>query len=174
MAPPPDCPARLDIDINPSAGAPTLSSGVTIEPLQVPTFPNPIVVPPHACYGANPDPATWDYSDIPAGACVFRLHGVLAECYPSGGTFFTGSCASIDGGGVKIAPGSFYDAHACGDVAPGCPSADPWTSGAGYWWYLVDRGRSVADLVICAPECAASFAENGGCLALRSTAVDCR
>jgi hypothetical protein len=155
------------LDIDPKNDSVTDGpDGITIEPLQTPDYPYPIPYPYPALPAPNPDPATWDRSELPANACVFRLHGVNAACFPNGGIFFTGSCSSLMGG-IGVAPGSFYDSHAC-NVEPGCPTADISAGEIGYWWYLVDRGDAT-DLVICAPECAGSFTSFGGCLSLRSS-----
>ena len=43
--PPPDCPTSLESDIDPRAGGTTTSNGITIEPLQVPTYPQPVTAP---------------------------------------------------------------------------------------------------------------------------------
>lgn len=172
--PPPslDCPAELLLDVDPRVAETTVSGSVRIEPIQEPEFPYPVVFPPDTPLpDPNPDPATWDRSDVPAGACVFRLWGVNAACYPSGGTFFTESCAAVGAGGPLIAPGSYYDGNECGR-APGCPSAEPYIVSSGYWWYfgnsgVAESGEVFTDLVICAPECANSFAM-GGCLRLHT------
>jgi hypothetical protein len=109
---------------------------------------------------------------VPAGACVFRLWGVNAACYPAGGTFFTGSCAELNAEPVHVSPGSYYDGGGGCGVAPGCPSAEPYAFDPGAWWYFgnsgVENGATFTDLVICAPECANSFALAGGCLRLRT------
>jgi hypothetical protein len=160
------------IDVDPRVAETTVSGNVRVEPLQEPAFPEPVVFPPDFQWpDQNPDPATWDRSDMPAGACVFRLWGVdAATCYAWGGTFFTGSCADRVAGGIGVAPGSYYDGGDC-SVAPGCPSAEPYDTGeSGYWWYfgksgVSDSGEKFTDLVICAPECAGSF-YLGGCLSL--------
>jgi hypothetical protein len=167
------CPEELLLDIDPKVDQLTESGAITIEPLQEPDFSN---IPPYdfdaGLPDQNPDPATWDRSDLPAGACVFRLYGVQAGCYSGGGIFFTDSCSTLKSDrGVNVAPSSFYDTNTCTGVAPGCPSADPYEFEPGSWWYLVPRSDDVTDLVICAPECASSFYLEGGCLRLRPTAA---
>lgn len=171
-----DCPNELLIDIDPRVTDPTISDRVSVDPIQEPVFPDPAVPPPGAPLpDPNPDPSTWDHSEIPAGACVFRLWGVDANCYPSGGEFFTSSCAAVSAGGPLIAPSSYYDAPRCG-VIPGCPSAEPYLGEPGYWWYFGESGvfgnDAFTDIVICAPECANSFAM-GGCLRLRPNGSRC-
>lgn len=169
--PPASCPDEIALDVDPRVPTTTVTDGITVEPLQLPDFsscPFPAGLPVPT---VSDDPADWDRSARPAGACVFRLHGLDAACFPDGGIFFVGSCASLLSGAPKIAPGSFYDVQRCG-VAPGCPSSNPWTDGPGYWWYLVDRGPDTADLVICAPECQRSFA-TGGCLRMHPSSDSC-
>jgi len=166
------CPSLL-LDVDPRAHDTCRSDGVTVEPLQLPdSFDFDALEPQTGPFpDQNPDPATWDRSALPAGACVFRLHGVDASCYPLGGTFFTGSCAGqVEG--RQIEPYSFYEAYSycTSGPAPGCPSADPRVGEPGNWWYFVDQGDA-ADLVICAPECWNSFALSGGCLRLNPTAL---
>ena len=174
----PYCPAELLIHIEPRVAEPTVSGSVNVEPLQEPAYPDPLVRPPgSALPDPNRDPATWNRAEIPAGACVFRLEGVNSDtCYLSGGEFFTGSCAALSAGGPKIAPASYYDVARC-DVRPGCPSAEPYADAPGYWWYFSEsglhpNGAPFSDLVICAPECANSFAQ-GGCLRLRPNGSRC-
>jgi hypothetical protein len=165
---PSSCPDRL-LEVSPlSPEAQCLPSGIVVEPLQIPDL----------TVGAydwevdererNADPSTWDRSPLPAGACVFRLHGVNANCYPGGGLFYVGDCRYLKQ--PRPAPGGFYEGNHCG-VEPGCATARA-SGTASYWWYLVDRG-SAADLVICAPECAQSFVPYGGCLSLESGPSHC-
>jgi hypothetical protein len=99
---------------------------------------------------------------LPAGACVFRVHGMGANCVRNG-ILFVGDCP---GPGVAgTAPTGFYDWPYCGqNVVPGCPTADPWGP-VGLWWYLQPDGANV-DLVVCAPECAAGIDSAGACLNL--------
>jgi hypothetical protein len=135
------------------------ASGVSAEPLQVPSY----AARPgnYAPEYDEPDPSTWDRSPLPAGACVFRIHGLHANCQRNG-VLFEGGCAS------GVAPGSFYDTQYCAqNVDPGCPSADPWRESTGYWWYTQPDGADV-DLVVCAPECNIAITQSqGACLRLR-------
>jgi len=158
------CPALL-LDIDPRAHDTCPSGGVTVEPLQLPESIGLLEPSTEPLPSQDPDPSTWDTSARPAGACVFRLHGVDAGCYAGGGVFFTGACAAQAADPGTWTPGFADDRSYCvpGPV-PGCPSADPQWQGVGYWWYLVDQGDA-ADLVICAQECWHSFYA-GGCLAL--------
>jgi hypothetical protein len=133
-----------------------------VEPLQIPQFGSR---PPN--YDPSDplvEPALWDRSALPAGVCVFRLHGVPGSCLRPG-QIFVGTCAAQDGG-PRIAPGDFYENNTCAQgIAPGCPSSDPW-SGDGVWWYMVPRGADT-DLVVCAPECAGELQPDAeGCLSL--------
>ncbi len=169
----PVCPPELLVEFGPDMTIGTLPDGVAIDSLQVPDYslaPNP---PPAGVPYPAPDPAEWDRSDLPAGACVFRLHGVDARCYPKGATFFTGSCSGLEDGRPLIAPSSFYDKYRCTSVAPGCPASDPWSGEPGYWWYFVPRSDTVTDLVVCAPACANSFFGYGGCLRLHPNELTC-
>lgn len=168
VLPPADCPAELEVDVDPRNPVATFDGIVTVVPLQEPgawnTDPPPVA-------DRDPDPSTWDRSSTPAGACVFHLYGVDGRCYPEGGTFFTGPCVALDGPGPKVAPGSYYENPGICSGAPGCPSTSADIGAPGYWWYLGDPfligEQIVTDLVICAPECFQSFTPNGGCLRLR-------
>jgi hypothetical protein len=163
------CPAPR-IDIDPSIVGPVCApGGFTIEGLQLPDFSNGVLADPANPPFTEPDPAKWDRSVLPAGAYVFRVHGLRASCYPAGGRFYTGPC-SANLGNLHVLPASFYEQH-CTEV-PGCSTAEKiafsgGTDGydvSGYWWYLNDRGDSALDVVVCAPN-VPSYA-SGGCLAL--------
>jgi len=131
-----------------------------VEPLQIPQFGSR-----PAGYYPDPsvDPALWDRSARPAGACVFRLHGVSGSCLRPG-LISEGSC--LYDAGPHVSPGDFYESNSCGlGIAPGCPTSDPWSHN-GYWWYMVPRGPDI-DVVICAPECAQQLQPSvRGCLTL--------
>jgi hypothetical protein len=132
--------------------------GLIVEALQIPEFteanrsePGPLSVPPEA----------WDRSELPAGACVFRLHGFDSSCYRPAyyGDIYTGRCADNS---FQISPGSYYSQHQCQGGPPGCPSSKWGRFGnEGYWWYLTPRDGAT-DLVICADQCQASFVQAGG------------
>jgi hypothetical protein len=140
------CPeVQADLDFRNTSG--NISSS-WVEPLQIPQF----GTSPAGYYSsAQPvDPALWDRSALPAGACVFRLHGVPGSCLREG-NIFLGPC--LFDGGPRVSPGDFYENNRCGQgIAPGCPTSDPG-SYDGFWWYMVPRGPDI-DVVICAPECA--------------------
>lgn len=166
------CASELELDVDPRMTAPSAADGVTVELLQAQASWNTELPPSGAIPDENSDPSTWDRSALPAGACVFRIYGMDGlHCYPSGGTFFTGSCAALNSDGVNVAPGSYYDSGYECTTAPGCPSADGYPEPIGYWWYFsesgfdLERRQDFTDLVICAPECANSF-PRGGCLRL--------
>jgi hypothetical protein len=172
-APPLACPAELLVEFGPSMTVGTLPDGVTVDTLAVPDYsiaPNP---PAAGVPYPEPDPSAWDRSETPAGACVFRLHGVDARCYPKGATFFTGSCGGLADGRPLIAPYSFYDAYKCTDVSPGCAASDPWSGEPGNWWYFAPESAAVTRLVVCAPACANSFFGYGGCLRLHPNELAC-
>lgn len=167
------CPPELLVEFGPDMTIGALPDGVSVEALQVPDYsvgPNP---PASGVPYPPPDPPAWDRSELPAGACVFRLHGVDTACYPKGATFFTGSCSGLEDGRPLTAPSSFYDQYKCTNVAPGCPASDPWSGEPGYWWYFTAESDSVADLVVCAPACANSFYGYGGCLRLHPNELTC-
>jgi hypothetical protein len=155
------CP-NLSADLD-FSGAAENQGSPWVEPLQIPQFGSR----PPGYYPSGPavDPALWDRSALPAGACVFRLHGVPGSCLRPG-RIYLGSCAELADGGPTIVPGDFYENNTCAQgIAPGCPTADPWSS-YGFWWYMVPRGADT-DLVMCAPECAGELQPSSeGCLSL--------
>ncbi|MEP7053322.1 MAG: hypothetical protein ABJB12_23365, partial [Pseudomonadota bacterium] len=110
------------------------------------------------------DPATWDRSPLPAGACVYRIHGLTPNCQRAG-TLEPDSCEGYSFGGSPAEVPSYYETSVCTRrIAPGCPTADPWNA-SGHWWYLQPDGENV-DLVLCAPECASPALKDSGCLHL--------
>jgi hypothetical protein len=145
-------------------------SGVRVEPLQVPMFER------GGWYDGprSPDPATWDRSALPKGACVYRLHGVSADCYPLGGFLWSGSCEAVSAHSQVPLLFSFYEIHRCDGVSPGCPSSEPKADAPGNWWYLVGVGPMESDLVICAPECTSAFAQGEACLDLSDSREGCQ
>jgi hypothetical protein len=155
---PSDC-ARVPISLPFVPGAIERSAdGITVEALQIPSF----TEENRGGFGIQQTrPEDWDRAELPAGACVFRLRGFHASCYAPAhyGDIFVGACDEVQ----PIWPGSYYDVASC-HVAPGCPSAT-WGNTEGYWWYLAPR-EDATDLIICAPECAGSFASMGACLRL--------
>jgi len=157
---PASCPS-VNVLIDPHAATKDALSGVYVEPLQAPDY----GTRPYNYFPQYelPDPSSWDRSPLPAGACVFRVHGMGANCVRNG-LLFVGQCPAP--GIVLPAPGGFYDTSYCEQgISPGCPIADPWGE-QGHWWYLQPDGANV-DLVICAPECANSIGSDGrACLSL--------
>lgn len=137
---------------------PSLATGgpAWAEPLQVPTLTDAMVLPP----AAPADPAAWDRSELPAGACVFRLHGVTPGCVGRG-TLRFGDCAE----NTHIIPESYYERPACSEgTAPGCPSPEPDQS-AQFWYAVPDQTHeNVTTLVLCAGLCAAVEAYQAACL----------
>ncbi len=156
----PTCSPRT-FGFDPSSAETTVSSGITVEPLQLPMFDDAVGI-----YRGpmNPDPSTWDRSALPQGACVYRLHGINADCYPEGGAIYAARCGELSADVVQ--PFSFYEVNHCRDIAPGCPSAAIATGAPGAWWYLSRVSDTVADLVICAPECGTAFTQTEACLML--------
>lgn len=144
-------------------------SGVTVEPLQVPNYRGTTYAPYHG--PRNPDPSTWDRSALPAGACVYRLHGVNAACFPLGGSLWVGTCAEL-ASGMSVLPFSFYEMYGCHGVAPGCPTSDSSVDAPGNWWYLNAVSPTEADLVICAPECNMAY-QGAACLVLHDSRSRC-
>lgn len=137
------------------------ADGVWVEPLQVPTsFPqSPSAPPPEAL---PTPPAKWDRSALPAGACVFRVHGVPADCLGRSGRVTFGACVP---GPVPV-PLGYYELPNCDQgIAPGCPSDYPY-AGENYIWYSVPE-PSVANettLVLCAGLCATAAQTGVLCL----------
>jgi hypothetical protein len=127
---------------------------VTSTPLQYPKY-----QPPDAgalSPGQTTDPSTWDRSQLPAGACVFRVQGLSAACLQHA-QILAGPCAQP----VSVGLINVTDFGQCGpgDI-PGCSTSDPW-NGGGDWWYVQADGDDY-DIVMCAPECAQQVAWNGG------------
>lgn len=100
---------------------------------------------------------------MPAGACVFRIHGLTPECYQLGRHNWIKNRACDDFLLTGFSPAAYYDARdaVSPSVEPGCPSPNWGASAQGYWWYLNAVGPDTADVVICAPECANAFASSG-------------
>lgn len=139
------------------------ASGLSVEPLQAPDY--GVRPDDHVPSYIQPDPSAWDRSTRPAGACVFRLHGMSASCL-SRGLLFEGGCPAP--GDPGVAPQSFYESPFCKQaLVPGCPISDPWGI-VGAWWYLQNDGADV-DLVVCAPGCEVAIAGPGGaCLSFNA------
>jgi hypothetical protein len=151
------CGDRLKVEVD-FTGPRGLPSGAWAEPVQVPPLdrdPNAEPLPP-----VQPD--QWDRSEVPADACVFKLHGLERGCLAPSMTLGFGSCEPLPPGQHRVIPFGFYESMHCAEgVAPGCP---PPGSGAGdgQWWYLVPNpsAPSEATLVICSQLCM-NFGPNG-------------
>jgi hypothetical protein len=144
----------------------TRPDGTVVEALQIPSF----TEANHLVSFENVPPESWDRSEIPAGACVFRIHGLHASCFveQNYGMIFVGSCRQIsDGSFPAISPGGYYE-QGCKTIAPGC-TRPTWGSSDGYWWYLNSRQDAI-DVVICAEQCGGSYNAGGNaCLMLRGS-----
>jgi hypothetical protein len=152
------CPTPVNLELDLTKETDDADSGVSAEPIQAPEYGlrPPGDYPP----SVNTDPTTWDRSALPAGACVFRLRGWPADCMEPA-TIINGSCVN-DFISNPTAGVSYYELGMCQKgVAPGCPTADPWNA-SGNWWYLLPDPDGVnADLILCAPACAATLALYG-------------
>jgi hypothetical protein len=157
------CP-ELNVDLVPTSAEKTSDPAVWVEPLQVPNF--DMTPPGYFPPVTHADPASWDHSPVPAGACVFRLHNAGSNCLRPGRVYLE-SCASFlaaEPGAAHVVPVSFYETSRCEQgIAPGCPSSDPWSS-EGIWWYELPHGADL-DVVVCAPLCANEFV-GSACLRL--------
>jgi len=135
------------------------SDGAWSEPLQVPDYSHvdltkPRGDPPHP-------PELWDRSSLPAGACVFRVHGVNAGCLGESPYISYGACRDSK----LVVPISYYESNKCEEgIAPGCPSEDVLSSQG--WWYAVTDPHEpdVLTVVICAPVCWSAGAGASMCL----------
>jgi len=168
---PPTLPVRCSSPVHPSCSPTELplelrgvtvdpASGVSAEPLQVPNY--GVRPGDYTPSFELPDPSVWDRSARPAGACVFRLRGVQADCLLHG-LLFVGVCP--EPGFPGVAPDGFYESHvdSCSQSpTPGCPTADPWSL-VGAWWYLQHEGAEL-ELVVCAPECVLLGSSGTACL----------
>lgn len=144
------CPSWWRANVNFFTDAPATPGAIWVEALQLPTF-EPDLPTPHEPVPKT-DPADWDRSEMPAGACVFRLHGVTHGCLSSSMNLQAGACGSE---GVHPVPLSFYELNECAEgVAPGCPSTDPWDFTGQYWYAVPSRDRAdETTIVVCAALC---------------------
>ncbi len=153
------CP-MTEIDIRFTRDAVGPRTGVWVEPLQIPDYPQGSPADP-----PEVDPSKWDRSPLPAGACVLRIHGLSGACLQFS-PLYIGTCAALAAPDAPHAiPISYYETGSCRQgIAPGCPSASASDRRNGNWWYLVARGEDT-DLVVCATECSNSFgSEKRACL----------
>lgn len=126
------------------------ASGAWAEPLQIPTSLSTMSPPDVDWRPLGPE--TWDRSELPAGACVFRIHGVAPDCLARGGRLQYGPCGGL---GIPVVPTGYYEQPYCEQgIAPGCPTSEAWRSINAIWYAAPDA--SAADstlLVICAAIC---------------------
>jgi len=136
--------------------------GVWSEPLQVPAYPPMTDPPTPPSEVAEKD---WDRSSLPAGACVFRVHGVAPSCFGSSGQVVYGPCQD----GMQVVPLGYYELPNCSQgISPGCPSADP-SYGQNFFWYAVPDASATdtTTIVVCAGICEVARLNDGGMLCLR-------
>jgi hypothetical protein len=141
-------------------------SGVYVQALQNPTFDESnrysaehineygVWMPPEV------PPEDWDRSELPAGACVYRLFGLPYECVPAADELLVGTCPRTP----RIPKPSiteFRFHHPA--LEPGCIRAEWAEEADGSWWYF-RAGDGFTDVVICAPLCNA-FYQVGACFA---------
>lgn len=133
-------------------------NGVWVEPLRVERPPLPRGAPPA---DANAGPESWDRSELPAGACVFRVHGAPADCFAERGRLTFGACDP--GGPPRPVPVGYYESSRCSEgVAPGCPK-QPWGNQS-YAWYAVREADDAVTIVLCAGLCETALQANGACM----------
>lgn len=157
------CP-RLEITIHPDRREATCAEhGVVIEPLQIPEKDE--YGPVWLCTSSELNPASWDSTERPLGAAVFRLHGVDTQCYPRGFLVIGGTCAALAESGEFIAPNEFHENFECSAV-PGCPPPQRGHSEPGNWHYVVPQGPDTLDVVICAAQYFEAFSGGNACLRL--------
>lgn len=143
------CDSGVDITLR-LDGVSKTDTGAWAEPLQVPTYP-PFMVPPPEPMHVPPE--AWDRSQLPAGACVFRIHGVPPDCLGREGRVSLNACDP--GGPPPPLPLGYYELNNCEQgIAPGCPSDDAY-AGENYIWYAVPDAESpdTTKLVVCAGLC---------------------
>lgn len=122
---------------------------VWAEPLQLPS----VAEYPLDHQPTPVEPADWDRSRLPAGACVFKLHGARARCLAgASGRVSGGSC---DQPGRPVLPPSYYEFPYCAEgLAPGCPSDDRFVGGNSVWYTVPEEdGEDATLLVLCAGIC---------------------
>jgi hypothetical protein len=141
-----------------SATEPTTAvNGMWAEPLQMEP-PPPLSFPP----GPRQSPEEWDRSERPAGACVFRVHGIPPGCFGLGADLSLVSCRIP---GPRPIPPSYYELPGCADgIAPGCPTAADGSSTQNYSWYAVPAADGTATVVLCARFCEMLLATQVACL----------
>lgn len=125
-------------------------SGVWAEPLQIPTY-LPMTIPPDVDWTPI-EPEAWDRSELPGGACVFRIHGVAPDCLGRGARLQYGACGGL---GIPVVPTGYYEQPFCAQgIAPGCPTDEAWRSINAIWYAALDLSAPDSTLlVICAGIC---------------------
>lgn len=102
-----------------------------------------------------PRPELWDRSEMPAGACVFRITGITPSCYTHPDSIAV--YHAPNDGGVSVSQASYYARRLvqgidlCDWPIPGCPSSQ-WGGDGGYWWYLSEVDGATL-MVMCATAC---------------------
>jgi hypothetical protein len=126
-------------------------NGIAVELVQKPEFTEAT----QGTMGEPPlPPDEWDHSDVPEGACVFRLRGVPASCYAHiGSSLMVGLPCDAPQVPPFIVPVSFYEMHACDGITPGCAGPEWLYSRDDYApWYLSQQGDDTF-VIFCARQC---------------------
>lgn len=144
------CKARFVLDLRFDGMSSKNADGtVWAEPLQLP----PYSQPPPTHQPVSVDSADWDRSRLPAGACVFKLHGTRASCIAANfGRVSGGPCDQEE---RPVIPLGYYELPSCAEgLAPGCPSDDPWLGDNSVWYTVPEEdGSDDTLLVLCAGIC---------------------
>lgn len=153
------CHAGLRLDLS-TEGRTEGDEGVWAEPLQVALPPARTLPPPES---PDTDPAHWDRSETPVGACVFRVHGAPAACLDGRASLSFFACEQ--GGPGRPVLASYYELAGCSaGVSPGCPGAvDPWGS-QNFVWYSAREADGTATVVLCAALCEMLLGIGAACL----------
>lgn len=132
--------------------------GVWAEPLQVPPS-QPMMIPPQTM---PTPPERWDRSELPAGACVFRVHGAPSDCLGEVGQVTLGVCAP-DRAPIPL---GYYELPNCDrGIAPGCPARDSYALDSFVWYAVTDAGEAnETTLVICPALCESVVQAGAVCL----------
>ncbi|RYZ07279.1 MAG: hypothetical protein EOO73_13020 [Myxococcales bacterium] len=145
----PSCEASFLLDLSFDGTSTKTSDGsVWAEPLQLPAF-APVSPGP----SVPVDPADWDRSRLPVGACVFKLHGARESC-------LNGRFSRISAGACQERPlvvfTAYYEVPHCTEaIAPGCASDDRFLTENQVWYTAPDsEGNGETLLVLCAGLCA--------------------
>ncbi len=142
------CSQRLVVELD-FTGVGRMLSGVWAEPLQLPSFEG--VVPGPNLPSAK-EPPDWDRSELPEGACVFRLRGTQLGCLSPDTVMRSGPCDTTEL--HPPVPTSYYEYSHCREgIAPGCPSDNPFVAGEVHAWYFRPSPDGEIDVVACAGLC---------------------